>query len=321
MNENSQLNIDGIINVEQTIAIDEYESNKPLSIHWELRSILYVGILLFTSGIGILIYKNIDSIGHQAILVAIALACVGCFYYAYKQHLPYSNFETKHTSPFFDYVVLLGCLLFGTFIGYLQYQYSFFGLHYGIALLFPTIFFFYCAYLFDHKGVLSLGVTGLAAWVGITATPMNLIENNDFSDTTIIFTSVLLGLIILVFSRYSDSKNIKIHFGFSYNTFASNLLFIALLAALFAQPYKWISFLGLAAICYYYIKYAIAQQSFMFLLFSVVYGYIAITYCVFSFLGSFHDNNAFTLGFFYVAASGFGIIAFFINYKKILQLN
>ncbi len=320
MNENSQLNIDGIINFEQTAAIDKFESNKPLSVHWELRTLLYAGVLLFTSGIGILIYKNIDSIGHQAILAAIALACAGCFYYVYKQRLPYSHQETKHISPFFDYVVLLGSLLFGTFVGYLQYQYSLLGLDYGVALLFSTIVFFYFAYLFDHKGVLSLGITSLAAWAGITATPMDMIEKNDFSDTNIIFTSIVLGLTILLFSRYSDSKNIKKHFSFSYNTFASNLLFIALLAALFSQPYKWISFICLAAICYYYIKYAIEQQSFIFLLFSVVYGYIALTYCVVSMLGMFRSDAVFTLGFFYVAASGFGIIAFFINYKKILQL-
>ena len=56
MRENTQLNSDGIIFNEQNAAINEYEREKPLSIHWELRTILYLGILLFFSGISILVY-------------------------------------------------------------------------------------------------------------------------------------------------------------------------------------------------------------------------------------------------------------------------
>ncbi len=319
MKENEQLNNEGIITLEQSAAIDEYEKNKLFSIHWELRTILYLGILLLTSGISILIYLNIDTIGHQAILAAIAAACTGCFYYGYKHRLPYSHEETKQASPFFDYIVLAGCLLLGTFIGYIQFQYSVFGLHYGIAVILPAVIFFFCAYAFDHKGILSLAVTGFAAWAGLTVTPMSLLKENDFESTSIIFTSIFVGLLIAVFAKYSDWKNIKKHFGFSYNNFAANILFIAVLAALFDQPFKMISFLFLAGICFYYIKYAIERQSFLFLLLSIVYGYIGLTYCVFSAL-SFGNNDIILLGFFYVAASCGGVIAFFINYKKILGI-
>jgi hypothetical protein len=319
MKENLQLNIDGIITDEQSSAIDKYENEKPLSVHWELRTILYLGVLLFTSGISILVYKNIDTIGHQVILAIIAIACVGCFYYGYKHRLPYSNEQTKHPSPFFDYIVLLGCLLFGTFIGYVQFQYNLFGLHYGVAVLFPTLVFFFCAYTFDHKGILSLGIAGLAAWAGLTVTPLDLIEKNNFSDTTIIYTSIILGLFILVFSIFSDNKKIKTHFSFSYNTFAANLLFIGSLAALFDLPFKWLSFLLIAGLCYYYIVYAIKQHSFFFLLLSVVYGYICLTYCVFTIL-PFHGESTILLVFFYISASGIGVIRFFTNYKKILRI-
>ena len=319
MYESSQLNSDGIISDEQAAAIHEYETTKPLSVHWELRTILYLGILLLTSGISILVYLNIDTIGHQAILAIIATACIACFYFGYKHRLPYTNETTKHTSPFFDYIVLLGCLLFGTFIGYIQFQYSLFGYHYGIALLIPTLLFFLCAYRFDHKGVLSLGITGLAAWAGLTVTPLQLIQSTNFSNSTIIYTALALGLLIAGSSKYFDQKNIKKHFGFSYNNFAANILFIAILSALFSEPLKPLSFLVLAAICFYYIQYAIRQQSFLFLLLSVTYGYIGLTYAVFSLI-SINSEAAFMLGFFYVLGSCGGVIYFFMNYKKILRL-
>ena len=319
MKELTQLNIDGVLSDVQTAAINEYEKNKLFSVHWELRTLLYLGVLLFTTGIGILIYLNIDTIGHQVILMLIAALCIGSFYYGYKNKLPYAHEEIKHPSPFFDYLVLLGCLLLGIFIAYLQAQYNVFGFHYGIAILFPTIIFFICAYAFDHKGILSLGITGLAAWAGLSITPLHLLQNNNFSDMSIIFSCISIGLLIAGFAMYSDKKCIKKHFGFSYNNFAANILFIATLAALIDQPYKLISFLFLTGISFYYIKYAIAQHSFLFLLLSIVYSYIGLTYCVFSFI-RLPDEIGFFCGLFYVAASCVGIILFFINYKKILRI-
>lgn len=322
MPASQQLHTDGIITDEQLSAIEQHEARKFMSVHWELRTILYLGVLLFTSGIGFLIYLNIDTVGHQAVLAMISAACGGCFYYAFRNRLPYSNGESKYASPFFDYVILLGCLLFGIFVGYFQFQYSLFGTHYGLATLFPTLVFFICAYVFDHKGILSLGITGLAAWAGLTVTPLDLLERNDFSDTTIILTSIALGLLIIAFAWYADKKEIKKHFSFSYNNFGINILCIATLAALFDQPYKVLSFLLLAGACWYFIRYAIAQQSLWFLLLAVVYGYIGLSYSAFSLLaemGSMQEvlNMLFSL---YTMASCAGIILFFIFYKKILGI-
>ncbi|MCE9540555.1 MAG: DUF2157 domain-containing protein, partial [Bacteroidetes bacterium] len=155
-------------------------------------------------------------------------------------------------------------------------------------------------------------------WAGLSVTPLDLLGNNDFSDTSIIFSCISIGLLIAGFAMYSDKKNIKKHFGFSYNNFAANILFIATLAALFGQSYKLISFLFLAGISFYYIKYAIAQHSFLFLLLSIVYGYVGLTYSVFSIIPL--NEALLLLGFFYVAASCAGIILFFIYYKKILGI-
>jgi hypothetical protein len=319
MKEASHLHENGIINDQQLNAINEYERTKPMSIHWELRTILYLGVLLFVSGIGMLVYLNIDTIGHQAILSLILLSCAACFYYGYKNRQDYSHGQVKYDSPFFDYIILLGCILFGIFIGYFQYQYSVFGYHYGIAILIPTAVFFICAYYFDHKGVLSLFISGLAGWAGLSVTPLQLLEENNFSDTHIIFSAIALGLTIVAFAMYSDRKNIKKHFGFSYNNFAINILCVAALAALFDLSWKPMSFLFLAAICYYYIKYALAEQSFLFLMLSVIYGYIGVTYVCFNSF-EFDGELSILLGTFYVMLSCAGIVWFFVNYKRMLGI-
>lgn len=321
MIELNQIYKDGHVDDEQYKKIQFFESNKLFSIHWELRTILYLGILLLTSGIGILVYLNIDTIGHQAILAAVGLAFCGCFFYINRYKLPYQNGQVLHASPFFDYVVLLGCLLFALFIGYFQYQYSPLGDHYGILVFIPTILSFYLAYRFDHKGVLSIAITGLASTFGLSVTPRQLIESNDFSDLSVVFTALTLGVLISVWAWYSNFNNIKKHFNFTYTNFSLNILFIATLAALFGQDYKLASLLFILILGVYFIKYAITQQSYLFLLLSVLYGYIGITYCIF-YLLSKADNigeGAFLFGMLYVIASAVGVIFLFLNIKKIVK--
>lgn len=321
MAELNQVYKEGHIDANQFARIRAAEAEQLFSIHWELRTILYLGILLLSSGIGILVYINIDTIGHQAILAAIAAACAGCFYFAFKHKLPYQNEKIVHTSPFFDYVVLLGCLLFALFVGYFQYQYSPFGEHYGILVFIPTVLSFFMAYRFDHKGVLSIGITGLAGTFGLSVSPRQLIEQNDFSDLSVVFTAFSLGILLGVWAWYSDLKNIKRHFSFTYHNFTLNIMCIAALAALFDQDLKLISLLALAGICIYFIRYAFEQKSYLFFLLSILYGYIGLTYFAF-YLLSMIDNiseGTFLLGMLYVIASAIGVIFLFLNLKKIIK--
>lgn len=321
MIELKQLYKDGMIDEDQFKKIELFESSKLFSLHWELRTILYLGVLLLSSGVGILVYLNIDTIGHQAILATIALASFSCFYFIHKHKLPYQNEMVVHDSPFFDYIVLLGCLLFALFVGYFQYQYSPFGQHYGILVFIPTVVSFYLAYRFDHKGVLSIATTGLASTFGLSVSPRQLIDNNDFSDISVILTALALGIIIGAWAWYSDSKTIKKHFSFTYNNFALNILCIAALAALFGQDLKIISLLALAGICFYFIKQALVQQSYLFLLLSVLYGYIGLTYIIFYLLSEIGNMNegAFLFGMLYVIGSAIGVIFLFLNLKKIVK--
>jgi Pyruvate/2-oxoacid:ferredoxin oxidoreductase delta subunit len=103
------------------------QNAKPVSVYWELRSLLYLGIILFTTSAAILIYKNIHTIGHQVIIAGIAVVCILCFTYCIKNSMGYQNNKVESPNTWFDYVLLLGCLLLLTFIGYIQSQYNVFG--------------------------------------------------------------------------------------------------------------------------------------------------------------------------------------------------
>ena len=314
----------GHISAEQFQKISIWKKNKLFSLHWELRTILYVGVLLFTGGIGMLIYENIDTIGHQTIIGLIALICAACFYYSFKKGLPYSNAAVENSNPFFDYVLLTGCLLFVSLETYLQYQYSIFGNQYNLATLLPALLFLFIAYLFDHKGILSLGISGLASCIGLTVTPLDLVKGNDFSSPFLIFTAITFALALGGAAFVLSNKLIKQHFTFTYYNFALNIAFVATLAGLFSMDLKFIYLILLLLFAFAGYRYARLEKSIYVLLISILYVYSGVTYFFFWILYKVNTDvwfvGTFYLGIFYFAGTCIGVLKLFQNYKRILHI-
>jgi len=311
----------GFLSSEEYQLLKNHYDTKLFSLYWELKSILYLGVMLLSAGLGILIYQNIDTIGHQALIILLGLVTTACFYYSFKRSKPYTSEEVKNENPFIDYILLLGCLLFLSLEGYLQFQYNLFGTRYGVAALLPALLFSFIAYRFDHKGVLSMAITALGSWMGITITPLDVFEQN-FNTDILIYTGIGLGVLLISLSYLSTLKNIKKHFSFTYFNFGMQVTFISTLSGIFAANYfNFIYYLLLAGLCYLSYTYARREQSFYFLLMAVLYGYIGITYLYFDLLKnlSSFDMGVIYLGLFYFIISCIGIISFFFNYKKLLQ--
>ena len=297
------------------------ERGKMFSIHWELRTILYLGILLLTGGLGILIYKNIDTIGHQVILALIALLCASCFIYCEKKKQPFSWQRVSSPNAYFDYILLLGCLTLLTFITYLQVQYNTFGDAYGLATFIPMIILFFCAYYFDHLGVLSMAIANLATWMGIAVTPLKIFKANNFADAQIIFAGLVLGTFLVVMAHFSAEKKLKSHFCFTYLNFGMNILFISTLAGMFHfESFYLLWLLPLAALVIYFYRKAQALYSFYFMLMLTLYAYVGISYVMLKLL-LFDHLELYALALMYFIASGVGVILFLIRMNKKLKSN
>jgi hypothetical protein len=307
----------GVVTPEQSDLISRYEKDKPFSIHWELRSILYLGILMFTGGLGVIIYQNIESIGHQVIIASIGILTAICFYHASKHRAVFSWEEVKSDNKLSDYVLLLGCTAFLILEGYLQFQYSFFGTRYGLAIIIPTVVFFFCAYLFDNRGVLSMAITGLASWLGLTIAPMSVLSGNDFSDVKLIITAITLGLALMVIGWITLKQNLKGHFSFTYLFLGGLIAMIASMKGLFDQEVKILYFAVSAGLCIFFIFYSRFKQELVFLLMGVIFGYIVITYALFKILP---DNLIAFISVYYFLFTSVGVIFFLLNVKKILGL-
>ena len=299
--------------------IKEQEGKQLVSVHWELKTLLYLGVLLLSTGLGIVVYKNIDSIGHQAILAFIAIISAGCFYYCVKTKTPFLREKAVTPNAFFDYSLLMGCLTFITFIGYLQFQYQVFGYRYGLASFIPMLVLFFSAYYFDHLGVLSMAITNLAAWAGLAITPASILKENDFSSTTIILTGLLLGVVLIVAGIVSKRRNFKRHFEFTYTNFGANLLFISCLAALLTFDGIYLLwFLLLAGISYFFYLKSFAEKSFYYLLLMSVYLYIGLSYVVIRllFFTAHGEIGSVYISLLYFIGSAIGMIVFLMRMNK-----
>ena len=297
--------------------IKTFENTKPVSVHWDLLTLLYLGIFLLTTGVGILIYKNIDSLGHGVILTVIALAFIACLAYCFKKSVGFTFEKANAPNVLFDYVLLTGCLLFIILIGYLQFQYNVFGDRWGMATFIPMIFLFFAAYYFDHLGVLSLAITNLAAWVGISITPLHILNDNDFSDDRIILSGIVLGGALIGAAILTTYNNFKKHFAFTYKNFGTHILFVSLLAALFHfEEIYLIVFLVLVIVAIFFYRNAIKERSFYFLVLVFLYSYIALSYVIVRALDYIGDMTSIYLGLFYFILSGIGLIRLLMYYNK-----
>lgn len=306
-----------IITPDDAAKIDIFESGKAFSLHWELKSLLYLGVILLNIGLGFLIYQNIDSIGHMALIALIGAVSAACLAYAIRHRQPFSAGASVSPTPYYDYILLLGCLTFLIMEGYWQFQYQVFGTRYGLATFIPMVLFFGLGYWLDNRGVLSLGITALASWVGITVTPQELLSKNDFNSATIVQTGVLLAVLLTLVPFVSERLNFKKHFSLTYLNFGVHIGMVSCLAGMMALDLEALYFPLLCLAVGFYLWYARTRGSFYFLTVAVVYGYIGLTYMLITHTESLNLDFMFYLLYFVLSCTG--VIFFLINYKRFIK--
>jgi hypothetical protein len=139
-----------------------------VSVRFEIRALLYVGVLLLTSGVGILVVERHEAIGPVAIAGSIGLAVVACLVWVARRAAPFSWDEVPSTGVAFDYVLLLGLLLFASDLGYLEAQFTVLGPRWAHHLLVVGVVYLLAAYRWDSRIILALALTTLAAWRGVS---------------------------------------------------------------------------------------------------------------------------------------------------------
>jgi hypothetical protein len=306
----------GLIDRAQYDKIDLITSGKLISVFYELRTLLYLGIMLFTAGAGVLIYQNIGDIGH-IISVSLLIILTGlCFGYVIRQGPSYSNESIKGPTPYFDYIVLLGALLFIAVFAYLQFLYGLLEETPGLITLITAAFFFFIAYRFDHIGVLSLAITAFASFWSISITPQKWYNGDFYQFERLYLTAIIFGSAMATFALLLDWKKIKTHFTFTYINFATLIFFIGAIAGLFEDEWYGLYLLMIYGGCVFTFYMARWKKSFLFLLYAFLAAYIGTTYLIIKITSNSNWDTMFFFWFFYSIASCAGFVYFIIRFKN-----
>ncbi len=311
-----QLLNEKLISEKEFVDIKAYESLKIFSLHNELLLLMYLAVLFFTTGAGILIYQNIDTIGHTAIMALLLAATGACFYFSIKNAKDFSRFETDFDHPILQYVVLLGTLLCGIFIGYFEFQYAVLGAAF-VALL-TSIVGFASAYYFDNRSALSIGITALAAAIGIKSTPQALMNEAFFDNPDLFYYGIALGLLLVLWTEYSEKSNLKKHFALIFLTFALHLVSICCLTGMF--DFYWPMYaVFLAVSSVYFYRKSHQMQSVSLFVFVLLYGYFGCN-VVLSKVFEFIQADDF-IEFLLVLSPVYFIGSIFLFFRSIKQFN
>jgi hypothetical protein len=301
----------GLITEHQYNTIEPIATRKVLSVFYELRILLYLGVMLFTTGVGILIYQNIGDMGHILAVSGLFILTGVCFWYAFRYAPRCSNGKTKAPTPYFDYVVLLGSLLFISALTYLQIQYELFDNGLGATTLVTAAFFFYAAYRFDHLGVLSLAITALASFWGISVSPQKWYSSDFFSEGELYNIALVFGAVLATVAVVLDRRDVKRHFTFTYMNFSALIFLTGALTGVFVNSdYYALYLLLLYAGCGAIVYSGHRRKSFLFLLYAFVYAYIGTTYMLIDLI----EESILWLFYFFASCGGF--IFFIIQYKN-----
>lgn len=271
------------ITEKQFAEVKAYRSLGIFSLHNELQFLLYASVLLFTSGAGIIIYKNIDTIGHTIILALLLIVCGVCYFFCFKHSKGFSPHETDFDSPVYNYLVLAATILSCIFVVYLHVQYQPFGQNLSWTTFVSAAVGFGTAYYFDNRNALSIGITGLAASIGITVTPRALLENHFFDNPALFYYGIALGILLIVWAEYSERMNLKKHFTIIFIGFAQHLIGICAITGMVGD--YWLPYaVVLAAASVYFFKKSYPMRSTTIFVFFLIYAYIGFNIVMFKIL-------------------------------------
>jgi uncharacterized membrane protein len=210
-----------------------------VSVERELRTLLYAGVALIVAGAGLFLKENHDRLGPVAIATLLGVAAAACLVYAARR-LPAFTWQaavSEHLGA--DYVLLLGVLLFGADLGYLESQLHLFGHEWPYHLLLVAAVAFVLAYRFDSRAVLSIALTSFTAWRGVSVS-LALAARGGTSASSIRWNAIGCGALFLAAAVASVRLRWKAHFEGVYATLGLVLVLGALVSGAWMSDRAWI---------------------------------------------------------------------------------
>jgi len=262
----------GVISPEQHTHLAGISRGEPFSLFFELNILLYLGILAFVAGLGWTVTTWSQQLGDVLVLAVLSAMLAACFWYCFSRAPAWSPTETPSPSLVFDYVLYFGCLIWVVELAYLETRLQILSGQWDLYLLATAGLFFFLAYRFDNRLVLSLALSSLAGWFGLTISHWPSHQDEAYRQYAILYSLVVMGAGAIL-----QYRGLKPHFFGTYLNIAANVLFWALLSGVFDHEGYLPWLLGLLAACGVSLAWGLARRQFSFVAYAAVYGYIGVS--------------------------------------------
>jgi hypothetical protein len=261
----------GAITPEQCKHLSGLAREEPFSLFVELNVLLYAGVLAFIAGLGWTVNTWSQQIGDVVILLILSALLAACLWYCFSRVTPWSPAETKSPNLIFDYVLYLGCLTWSVELAYLENRFHLLSGQWSDYALATAGLFFFLAYRFDNRFVLSLALSSLAGWFGLTISRWPSSQDSTYRQCALLY-------ILIVGAAGASLRQLgwKPHFFDTYLNIAANVLFWAVLSGVFQlEGEVWL--LALLLACGAAVVWGLTRRQFAFVAYAAVYGYIGVS--------------------------------------------
>src|SRR6266849_6885402 len=282
----------GIISSEQHTLLAGLSRGEPFSIFLELNILLYAGILAFVAGLGWTVTTWSQQLGDVLVLTILSTPLAACFWYCFSRAPAWAPGETPSASLVFDYVLYLGSLIWSVELAYLETRFHMLSGQWDLYLLVTAGLFFFLAYRFDNRFVLSLALSSLAGWFGLTISHWPSHQDAAYRQYALLYC-----LLVGVGGALLQRGGLKPHFFGTYLNIVANVLFWAVLWGVFNREGYGVWLLALLIACGASLAWGLARHQFVFVAYSAVYGYVGVSSL---FIRSVSDSTA-LLGYFVVS--------------------
>jgi hypothetical protein len=263
----------GAISPEQHAHLVSLSRREPFSLFLELNVLLYAGVLAFVAGLGWTVTTWSQRLGGVLVLTVLSTILAACFWYCFSSAPAFSPVETSTPSPVFDYVLYLGSLVWCVELAYLENRFHVLAGQWDLYLLATAGFFFFLAYRFDNRFVLSLALSSLAGWFGLTISHWPSHQDAAYREYALLYCLLVgAGGVLL------QQRALKPHFFGTYLNIVANVLFWALLSGVFNQQGYGLWFLALVIASGASLAWGLTRRQFAFVAYAAVYGYVGVSW-------------------------------------------
>jgi Predicted membrane protein (DUF2157) len=261
----------GTISPTQYSAIAAIVRKDRFSVFVELNALLYLGVISCVAGLGWTIKAHFENLGDAAIITALTLLCGATLFYCFSNASPYSRERVESPSLAFDYVLYLGALAFAVGLGYIEFRFQVLKESWDNYLLVSAVLYFLLAYRFDNRFVLSLALSTLAGWFGLSVSRFGILRPGNYREPALVY-----ALVIMLAGAVLSRSGLKQHFLRTYLHIAATIFFVALVsgvAAPYNTPYLLVLLISSGIAIYGGFRF----REFAFAAYGTIYGYIGVS--------------------------------------------